>query len=165
MDLLSQFGFGGRVKSKSDVHSHEFGQLEFRRAAAVYKRFSTYEQVKSSRFSLIRQGRLEEKAIADGYKPALTPEATSEITNHPNYPGYYWNGQIVILEQDLGISGTKGQEERPGLAMLIDLIERDRIESVYVVDITRLFRDHHLITAPAFGMLCKEHGVIIVTEN
>lgn len=164
--MMDNPSFGRRIKpKKQDLHPSERAQLKLELKAAVYKRLSKHEQIQTSRFSLERQHRLEQLAIRDGYKPALSPEEIEELKAQQSYPGYYWNGDIVVIESDLGISGTKGQEERPGLAQLIQLIEGGQVESIYCVDVTRLFRDSDLITAPTFARLCKDHGVIIIAEG
>lgn len=77
----------------------------------------------------------------------------------------YSDALIHVERRDLGISGTKGREAREGLEYLIEQIEADQAEAIYVVHISRLFRDQTLIDAFAFGELCKEHGVIIVTPQ
>jgi len=104
-------------------------------------------------------------AIKDGYRSSLTDEQIADLKAQATYPGYYRNGSIWVIEQDLGISGTKGQEGRPGLALMTQLIETHQIESVYVVDINRLFRDTDLVHASSFGHLCKATGTMIVTES
>jgi DNA invertase Pin-like site-specific DNA recombinase len=67
-----------------------------------------------------------------------------------------------VERRDLGISGTKGWEERPGLAALIRAIEADEIEAVYMVHISRISREQTLIDGLEFGELCKQHHVLIV---
>jgi Resolvase, N terminal domain len=67
-----------------------------------------------------------------------------------------------VERRDLGISGTKGWEERPDLAALIQAIEADEVEAVYVVHISRISRDQTLIDGLEFGELCKQHRVLIV---
>jgi DNA invertase Pin-like site-specific DNA recombinase len=74
----------------------------------------------------------------------------------------YREDQIIVELRDLGISGTKGWEERPGLAALIQAIEANVVEAVYVVHISRISRDQTLIDGLEFGELCKQHGVLIV---
>ena len=49
--------------------------------------------------------------------------------------------------------------------MMIELIEQGSIESIYSVDVSRLFRDTDLIQAPEFAQLCKKHNVIIVLDG
>ena len=44
---------------------------------------------------------------------------------------------------------------------MIEMIELDEIECVYVVHISRLFRDQTLIDGLSFGELCKKHNVVI----
>jgi DNA invertase Pin-like site-specific DNA recombinase len=164
--MIDNPSFGRRIRpKKEELQFSERAHLKLELKAVVYKRLSKHEQVRTSRFSLERQHRLEQIAICDGYKPALSAEEIKELKARPDYPGYYTNGDIIVIEADLGISGTRGQEERPGLALLIQLIETGQVESIYCVDITRLFRDSDLIKAPAFALLCKEHGVIIIAEG
>jgi len=137
--------FGGRIRPKETVETNWANLVELANEglAFIYQRLSTHEQVKRSIYSIKAQDALEELAKRDSY--------TEE--------------QIHVEKRDLGISGTKGREEREGLAYLIECIERDLVEAIYVVHISRLFRDQTLIDAFAFGELCKEHNVIIVTPQ
>ena len=156
--------FGGRIRPKQGSEAPSV-QLLCERTAFVYQRLSTTEQKQNSRYSLERQDDLERMAQQDGYRASLTPSQIEELRKAPDYPGYYLNGQIIVETRDLGISGTKGREERKGLAHLVDLIEQDRVESVYVIEISRISRDQTLITGLQFGELCREHNVIIVTPS
>jgi hypothetical protein len=72
-------------------------RLPLTRQAFVYQRLSTHEQRKKSLWSLEMQEALIAQAQADGYR----------------------DDQIVVERRDLGISGTKGKEHRPGLAAMI----------------------------------------------
>ncbi len=156
--------FGGRVRLKKDDETPSV-ELPCERMAFIYQRLSTTEQKKNSRYSLERQDDLERIAIENGYRSVLTREQVDALRKEADYPGHYINGQIIVEGRDLGVSGTKGQEERAGLAHLIELIEADRVESVYVVEISRISRDQTLITGLQFGELCREHNVIIVTPS
>lgn len=115
-------------------------RLPLQRQAFVYQCLSTHEQRKKSLWSLEMPEALIEQARADGYR----------------------HEQIVVERRDLGISGTKGKEERPGLAALIQAIEADAVEAVYVVHHSRISRDQTLIDGLEFGELCKQHRVLIV---
>jgi DNA invertase Pin-like site-specific DNA recombinase len=115
-------------------------RLPLQRQAFVYQRLSTHEQRKKSLWSLEMQEALIEQAKADGYH----------------------DDQIVVERRDLGISGTKGKDDRPGLAAMIQAIEADAVEAVYVVHISRISRDQTLIDGLEFGELCKQHRVLIV---
>jgi DNA invertase Pin-like site-specific DNA recombinase len=139
------YTFGGRLRPKKDEQTN-WENLVFlpnERIAFVYQRLSTHEQAKKSIYSRKAQDALKDLALEDGYPEEL----------------------ICVEDRDLGISGTKGREDRPGLAYLIELVEADAIESVYVVHISRLHRDQTLINALALGELLKERGVIIVTPQ
>jgi DNA invertase Pin-like site-specific DNA recombinase len=137
--------FGGRIRpSKGDPINRD-GLVELRNEgiAFVYLRLSSHEQVKKHIYSLQAQHELVDLAKKDGYPDQL----------------------IHVETRDLGISGTLGQQERAGLAHLIAQIEAEIVESLYVVQICRLFRDQTLIMPLTFGELCKQHGVIIVTSQ
>jgi DNA invertase Pin-like site-specific DNA recombinase len=115
-------------------------RLPLIRKAFVYQRLSTHEQRKKHVWSLEMQDALAKQAKADGYRA----------------------DQIIVEARDLGISGTKGPESRPGLAALIQAIGADEVEAVYVVHISRISRDQTLIDGLEFGELCKQHRVLIV---
>lgn len=135
--------FGGRLRAKQ-AHPPswtDLTKLANEKLAFIYQRLSSHEQIKKSIYSIKAQDALANLAKEDGYK----------------------DEQIYVENRDLGISGTKGREDRPGLAYLIEQIEAGRIESVYVIHISRLYRDQTLINAFALGELFKEHNVIIVT--
>lgn len=129
-------------------------QLDHQQQVLVYQRLSTTEQIKNSPYSL---------AISDSYEWILNPDERQLICQSGNYSGWYQNGQIIVEQRDLGLSGTLGQADRAGLEHLINLIEANRIETVYVLHISRLFRDQTLIDAFAFAELCKKHDVKIIT--
>jgi DNA invertase Pin-like site-specific DNA recombinase len=150
---------------KNSLLDIDMMHLPLLRYAIVYKRLSTYEQIHSSIFSIERQHQLEDIAIRDGYKPGMTKEEIVALKDVVGYPGFYKNGQIIVIESDLGRSGCSGQEKRPGLAMMMEFIRKDVIESIYAIDISRIFRDNKLISAPAFAVLCKEHNVIVINEG
>jgi DNA invertase Pin-like site-specific DNA recombinase len=138
--------FGGRIRPKKEKHVDWANLVELTNEglAFIYQRLSSHEQVKKHVYSLQAQNDLVELARRDGYSEKES---------------------IYVECRDLGISGTKGQEEREGLAYLVAQIEAGVVESIYVVHISRLFRDQTLINAFAFGELCKQHKVIIVTPQ
>src|SRR5688500_18383430 len=104
-------------------------RLPLVRKAFIYQRLSTHEQRKKSLWSLEMQDALSEQAKADGYRL----------------------DQIIVERRDLGISGTKGPEARPGLAALILAIEADEVETGDVVHISRISRDQTLIGGLEIG--------------
>jgi hypothetical protein len=165
-DNNERYNFGGRLRPlEEQPNMLQLVELQHKRMAFVYKRLSTHEQIKKSVFSIAMQDALEDMAVSDGYQPRLKKEEVEAIKKDPGYPKFYVNGQIVVEERDLGFSGTLGSDEREGLAHLIEKIEADVIESLYIVHISRLFRDQSLINGYKFGELCKEHNVVIVMPN
>lgn len=137
--------FNGRLRAKTNQPTNwvDLIKLPNEKLAFIYQRLSSHEQMKKSIYSIKAQDALFDLAKEDGY------------ADH----------QIHVERRDLGISGTKGREEREGLAYLIELVESDLVEAVYVVHISRLYRDQTLINAFALGELFKEHKVIIVTPQ
>src|SRR5215216_1534670 len=129
-----------RIKpAPTQVNPGDLVRLPLQRQAWIYKRLSTHEQRKKSIWSLEMQDALADQARADGYR----------------------DDQLVIEDRDLGISGTKGAEHRPGLAAMIAAIERGDVEAVYTVHISRLSRDQTLIDGLALGQLLKQHNVVL----
>lgn len=141
----SQYDFGGRLRAEpaEPTSWEDLVRLSNEKLAFVYQRLSSHEQVKKHIWSQEAQDALIDLARQDGYPDDL----------------------IHVEQRDLGISGTKGREDRPGLAYLIQLVEAGQVEAVYVVHISRLYRDVTLINPLALGELFKEHGVIIVTPQ
>ena len=137
--------FGGRIQPQEDDKPEwdDLLDLPNKGMAFVYQRLSSHEQVKKHVYSVQAQDDLAQSAREDGYS----------------------DDQVYVENRDLGISGTEGKDERAGLAYMISQIQAGLVESVYVVDISRLFRDQTLINALTFGELCKEHNVIIVTPQ
>ena len=139
--------FGGRLRPKQEEAKswENLVDLTNERTAFIYQRLSSHEQAKKSIYSIKAQDALEDLAREDGYPDDL----------------------IHVSSEDLkdAVSGTKGREHRPGLAKLITMVEVGAVESVYVVHISRLYRDQTLINAFALGELFKEHGVIVVTPQ
>jgi len=163
-DTRKDYDFGGRIRPKAEKSQHsDLVRLPHQRMAFIYQRLSTTEQKKNSLYSVERQDSLYELAAKDGYQVQMTAEEIEAIKKDKKYPGHFVDGQVWVEQRDLGISGTLDHEHRPGLAQLVEIIEQDLVESVYVVEISRISRDQTLITGLAFGELCKAHNVVIVT--
>jgi DNA invertase Pin-like site-specific DNA recombinase len=142
-DTQHHFGRRLRPKKEEPINWVDLVHLPREKMAFIYKRLSSYEQVRKSIYSIKAQDALIDVARDDGYPDNL----------------------IYVGERDLGISGTLGIEDRPELAYLIELVEGDKVESVYTVHISRLYRDQTLINAFTLGELFKEHNVIVVTPQ
>lgn len=138
------YTFNNRIRPKEPEPSlTDMVKLPNKKMAFVYQRLSSHEQTKRSIYSIKMQDALVDLAKENGYPDDL----------------------IYVERRDLGISGTVGEEKREGLAYLIQMIEADMVEAVYVVQTSRLYRDQTLIDGLTFAELCKKHNVIIVMPN
>lgn len=94
------------------------------RAAFVYIRQSTLQQVRNNTESARRQYALEGRARELGFKT------------------------VVVIDEDLGLSGT-GSRERPGFARLLAGVCNGEAGAVFALEASRLARNnrdwHHLI--------------------
>ena len=94
------------------------------RSAFVYIRQSTLQQVRNNTESGRRQYALEGRARELGFK------------------------SVVVIDDDLGISGT-GTRERPGFARLLTAVCNGDVGAVFALEASRLARNnrdwHHLI--------------------
>jgi DNA invertase Pin-like site-specific DNA recombinase len=70
---------------------------------------------------------------------------------------------IISIFADLqGVSGALGPEHRPGFATLCKLVEEGIADDVFVMDFTRLVRDH--IIGLDFAQICIKEHVSIIDE-
>jgi DNA invertase Pin-like site-specific DNA recombinase len=104
--------------------SEKIRSSHLERAAYVYVRQSTMQQVRSNLESQRRQYALGERARTLGF------------------------ASVVIVDEDLGRSGS-GQEERPGFERLVAAVCRGQVGAVLAVEASRLARNnrdwHHLV--------------------
>jgi hypothetical protein len=98
------------------------------RAAYVYIRQSSLQQVRHNLESSRRQYALQERARELGF------------------------AEVVVIDEDLGISGT-GHQERPGFGRLLSAVCDGRVGAVLAMEASRLARNnrdwHHLIDLDA----------------
>lgn len=72
---------------------------------------------------------------------------------------------IIIIDDDAGISGTTKIDERPGMRRLFDLIIDCKIGAVACQDEDRLFRDLTQIQVNIFIQACLEANVRVITPS
>jgi hypothetical protein len=72
---------------------------------------------------------------------------------------------ILLIDMDVGISGTKKIAERPGMSALFDLIEQRMIGAVACQDEDRLFRDVTMIQVDIFIEACRKNNVLVMTPS
>ncbi|MBI4739710.1 recombinase family protein [Candidatus Woesearchaeota archaeon] len=116
-------------------------RLPLKRRGICYLRQSSHEQLKKRKHSLEMQEDLRRIAVEEfGYR----------------------HDQVIVIDKDLGISGTLNEEDRPGLAELVKLICSGGVESVFVVQPDRLYRDQTLVGPLDFALDCQKHDVFVV---
>lgn len=77
-----------------------------------------------------------------------------------------WSDEnIIMIDMDGGVSGTKKIDERPGMSMLYGLITDGKISAVACQDEDRLFRDVTQIQVNIFIEACKAHRVLVITPS
>jgi len=140
-DILSLLQKNGGLKDRQKRSDGSATALPHTGIAFVYQRQSTHEQKTNHIWSQVQQDKLAIDVKDDGYPDDL----------------------IWVEKRDLGISGTKTDEQREGLAYLISLVERDQVESVWIIECSRLYRDMNYVNADGLLQLFREHSVIVVT--
>jgi DNA invertase Pin-like site-specific DNA recombinase len=73
--------------------------------------------------------------------------------------------QVIMIDMDAGISGTKKIKERPGMSYLYDLIEESTIGLVASQDVDRFFRDMAQIETNIFIDACRRNNVQVLTPT
>jgi hypothetical protein len=77
-----------------------------------------------------------------------------------------WSDQnIILIDMDAGVSGTKKIDERPGMSYLFSLITEQKIRAVACQDEDRLFRDVTQIQVNIFIEACRAAHVLVLTPS
>lgn len=71
--------------------------------------------------------------------------------------------QIILIDDDEGVSGTKRIDEREGMSYLFELIAEHQIGAVACQDEDRLFRDMTQIQVNIFIDTCRKADVKVIT--
>jgi hypothetical protein len=124
------------VEPNNDQYS---GGYPLNKPVAAYYRVSTLAQTTNISMTRIQKEDIPTMLLAMGWR----------------------EDQIIKIDEDSGISGTTGEDDRPGLKRLSRLIEDGVIGAVAVVNPDRLFRDSYLIHAGKFVEACVAQGVMI----
>ncbi len=142
-DILALLRRNGHLREKQRPSLGPVTTLRHERTAFIYQRQSSYEQKMKHIWSQVQQDQLAILAREDGYSDEL----------------------IWVEKRDLGISGSKTDEQREGLAYLITLVKKGEVESVWIIECSRLYRDMDYINADKLLLLLREHRVIVVTPQ
>lgn len=122
----------------------EIPDLRIEEAIGVYPRQSTKKQVKNNRQSF-------EKQMQDSVKYLVRCG---------------WDERLIhVYDQDMGMSGTLGIEDREGLNQTVADIRAGRIRTIYTPEVDRLFRDEDHIDSNVFIKICKEADCFVLTDR
>lgn len=116
--------------------------LPVNRAVANYYRQSTFHQVGNQSTSM----------------------QTVDMVDYLKRLGWV-EDNIIMIDMDAGLSGTKKIDERPGMSELFRLITAGKIGAASCQDEDRLFRDVTQIQVNIFIEACKQHGVLVITPS
>ncbi len=138
--------------------------------AFIYGRVSTQGQVKDSRESIGEVANLVELAKKDGYASDIAPEFVEKwldaIQNGEDVTRSMEEGNIVIDCRDLGLSGSLGEDKRPGLKALWKRVETGEMGTVYLTEgMSRLSRDKDRVLGYQLLRLLKEQQCRVRTPD
>ena len=138
--------------------------------AFIYGRVSTQGQVKDSRESIHEVAKLVILAKKDGYHSGIEPDTVERwldsIQNGEDISRTMEDGEIAIDCRDLGLSGSLGEDKRPGLKALWKRVETGEMGTVYLTEgMSRLSRDRDRVLGYKLLRLLKEQRCRIRTPE
>jgi DNA invertase Pin-like site-specific DNA recombinase len=87
-------------------------------------------------------------------------ELTMQEAADLSYRDKLFDEQFIIIDEFAMSANKKAIAERPEMQKLITLIQKDKVQTLYAFDRTRLFRDYY--EGMEFTDLCLKHGVQII---
>lgn len=131
------------------------------KGAFIYGRVSSQGQVRESQQSIREIGKLVMLAKQDGYQTSLDPEEIEKwlesIQAGADTTRVVEDGEVTLDCRDLGLSGSLGEDKRPGLADLWCRVETDETGAVYLTEgMSRLSRDRDRVLGYKLLKLLKE---------
>ena len=150
----------GIRSSRSIPSEDDLRSLPYKKAF-IYGRVSTQGQVRDSHESIKDVAKLVMLAQKDGYQTKLDPAEIERwlqsIQNGEGVPRVIEDGEIIIDCRDLGLSGSLGEDKRPGLAALRQRAEIGEVGAVYLNEgMSRLSRDRDRVLGYKLLKLLKE---------
>ena len=136
----------------------------------VYGRVSSQGQVRESDESIRDIAKLVLLAKRDGYDTGLDPDEIEgwlqSIQGGADVPRVVEDGDIVVDCRDLGLSGSLGEDKRPGLGSLWQGVLSGEIGAIYLTEgMSRLSRDRDRVLGYKLLKLLKEHKCRIRTPE
>ena len=163
-DIIRTIKASRSIPTEEDLRSLPY------KKAFIYGRVSTQGQVKDSRESIREVAKLVTLAKKDGYPSSIEPVTVERwldaIQNGENVIRTMEEGDIVIDCRDLGLSGSLGEDKRPGLNALWKRVENGEVGSVYLTEgMSRLSRDRDRVLGYKLLKLLKEQKCRIRTPD
>jgi len=146
--------------SQSLPSDDELRQLPYKKAF-IYGRVSSRGQVRESEESIREIAKLVIIALKDGYKTSLNPVEVErwldQIQTGADTNKVIEDGELTIDCRDLGLSGSLGQDKRPGLGDLWRRVENGEVGAVYLTEgMSRLSRDRDRVLGYKLLKLLRE---------
>lgn len=89
---------------------------------------------------------------------------TVDMVKHMKRLGWQ-ETDIIMIDMDGGVSGTKKIDEREGMSLLFKMITNDQLGAVACQDEDRLFRDVTQIQVNIFIEACRQHQVLVISPT
>lgn len=155
--------------TKTRASEQELRQLPYKEAF-IYGRVSSTGQVQESRESIRDIGKLLVLAIQDGYSTGLDPVEIErwlqDIQDGVSTSRALEDGEVIISCEDLGLSGSLGEDKRPGLSRLRQGVQRGEVGAVYLTEgMSRLSRDRDRILGYQLLKLLKDQNCRVRTTE
>jgi len=158
------------IKASRSIPTEEDLRSLPHKKAFIYGRVSTQGQVKDSRESIHEVAKLVILAKKDGYHSGIEPDTVERwldsIQNGEDISRTMEDGEIAIDCRDLGLSGSLGEDKRPGLKALWKRVETGEMGTVYLTEgMSRLSRDRDRVLGYKLLRLLKEQKCRIRTPE
>ncbi len=158
------------IKTSRSIPTEEDLRSLPHKKAFIYGRVSTQGQVKDSRESIHEVAKLVILAKRDGYRSGIEPETVERwldsIQNGEDVSRTMEDSDIAIDCRDLGLSGSLGEDKRPGLNALLKRVETGEMGTVYLTEgMSRLSRDRDRVLGYKLLRLLKEQKCRIRTPE
>jgi len=155
--------------SSSKPSDDDLRSLPFKRAF-VYGRVSSQGQVRESLESIRDIAKLVELAVRDGYHTGLqiseVEQWLNSIQSGVTIDKVLDDGDVIVDCRDLGLSGSLGEDRRPGLADLQTKVASGEVGAVYLTEgMSRLSRDRDRVLGYKLLKLLKEYECRIRTPE
>ena len=158
------------IKESRSIPTEEDLRSLPHKKAFIYGRVSSQGQVRNSRESIHEVAKLVVLAKEDGYRSDIEPDTVEgwldSIQNGEDVHRTMADGDIAIDCRDLGLSGSLGEDKRPGLNTLWKQVETGEIGAIYLTEgMSRLSRDRDRVLGYKLLKLLKENKCRVRTPE